>query len=67
MIFFYAFDEYTDVEHGDGAREIANLTMDAILHPGKPRPAGENPLGELGRQYDIPPLFLPSILPNTQS
>ncbi|KAK0654741.1 terpenoid synthase [Cercophora newfieldiana] len=51
MILFYAFDEYTDVENGTGAKRIADLVMDAVEHPEKPRPAGEIPLGELTRQF----------------
>ncbi|KAK4442054.1 terpenoid synthase [Podospora aff. communis PSN243] len=51
MILFYAFDEYTDVENGAGARKIADIMINALHHPEKPRPAGEIPLGELARQF----------------
>jgi len=51
MILFYAFDEYTDVEDGAGAQEIADILIDALHHPHKPRSAGESKLGELARQY----------------
>jgi hypothetical protein len=51
MILFYAFDEYTDVENGAGARKIADIMIDALHHPEKLRPVGEIPLGELARQY----------------
>ncbi|KAF7795903.1 hypothetical protein EIP86_007070 [Pleurotus ostreatoroseus] len=32
-------------------RELCDAAMDAILHPDKPRPVGENIIGEISRQF----------------
>ncbi|KAH9923432.1 terpenoid synthase [Epithele typhae] len=48
---FFVFDEYTDTLPGDSVRVLADITMDAMLHPEKPRPATESILGEITRQF----------------
>jgi hypothetical protein len=50
MNLFFVIDEYSDVASGDGAREQANIVMDALRNPYKPRPAGEWVGGEVARQ-----------------
>ncbi|KAK0716048.1 terpenoid synthase [Lasiosphaeris hirsuta] len=51
MVLFYVFDEYTDIKDEHGARKIADMVMDALRNPSKPRPAGELQIAELARQY----------------
>ena len=51
MNFFFLFDEYSDVEDEKTVQEFANIIMDALRNPHKPRPAGESLLGEVSRQY----------------
>ena len=50
MTLFYAFDEYTDVEDEVVTREMADMVMDGLRNPEKPRPEGECFLGEMARQ-----------------
>ena len=50
MTLFYAFDEYTDVEDEVITREMADIVMDGLQNPEKPRPQGECFLGEMARQ-----------------
>lgn len=51
MNLFFVIDEHSDVADGQGAREIADIVMDAIRNPLKPRPKGEWIGGEVARQY----------------
>ncbi|KAJ3499433.1 hypothetical protein NLG97_g326 [Lecanicillium saksenae] len=51
MNVFWIFDEYTDVEEEDGVTEMGEILMDGLLHPEKPRPSEECPLGEMARQF----------------
>ncbi|KAK0624077.1 terpenoid synthase [Immersiella caudata] len=51
MSLFYAFDEYSDVEDAAVTRAMADILMDAIRNPDKPRPQGECCLGEMTRQF----------------
>ncbi|KAI0371440.1 terpenoid synthase [Pilatotrama ljubarskyi] len=51
MNLFFAIDEYTDVEAAPAAREMADIVIDAVHHPQKPRPSGEIVLGEIVRQF----------------
>ncbi|KAM5537397.1 hypothetical protein V8D89_008916 [Ganoderma adspersum] len=51
MNLFFIFDEYTDDLDEAGAQALADISMDALLNPGKPRPAGESPIGEVTRQF----------------
>ena len=48
--FFFVTDEYTDVEDERGVEGIATIIVDAMTNPQKPRPEGENILGEIARQ-----------------
>jgi Delta6-protoilludene synthase len=50
MNLFFVIDEYSDVADGNGARVYADIVMDAIRNPHKPRPAGEWVGGEVARQ-----------------
>ncbi|KAK3331203.1 terpenoid synthase [Apodospora peruviana] len=51
MTLLYAFDEYTDWEDEHSTRGIADLFMDGLRNPDKPRPEGECVLGEMARQF----------------
>ena len=43
-------DEYTDVENEEAVRGMVDIVIDAMNNPQKPRPEGENILGEIARQ-----------------
>ena len=45
------FDESSDVESAAGVQIQADIIMDALHNPHKPRPAGEWIGGEIFRQY----------------
>ncbi|KAF9461959.1 terpenoid synthase [Collybia nuda] len=51
MNLFFVIDEYSDVADQCGAREQADIVMDALRHPLKPRPEGEWIGGEIARQF----------------
>jgi len=51
MVLFYIFDEFTDKVDGKGAREYADLVVDALRNPHDERPPGESKLGEITRQF----------------
>ncbi|KAI0371441.1 terpenoid synthase [Pilatotrama ljubarskyi] len=51
MNLFFVIDEYTDVEAAPAVRETADIVIDAVHHPHKPRPSGEVVLGEIVRQF----------------
>ncbi|KAK4445273.1 terpenoid synthase [Podospora aff. communis PSN243] len=51
MTLFYTFDEYSDVEDKAVTKQMADILMDAIRNPDKPRPQGECCLGEMTRQF----------------
>ncbi|KAK4215799.1 terpenoid synthase, partial [Rhypophila decipiens] len=51
MALLYAYDEYTDVSDEVQARNLANIVVHAMNHPSNARPSGENPLGEIARQF----------------
>ncbi|KAI0355478.1 terpenoid synthase [Trametes cingulata] len=51
MNVFFVIDEYTDVETAPAVREVADIVIDAVHHPSKPRPSGEFVLGEIVRQF----------------
>ena len=50
MNLFFLFDEYTDVEPAHVVSEMADIVMDGLKNPHKPRPHGEIVLGEVARQ-----------------
>ena len=50
MNLFFVFDEHTDVAPGDTARMLADVSMDAMRNPHKPRPVTESVVGEITRQ-----------------
>lgn len=50
MNMFFVYDEYSDVAHEDEVQVMANIIMDALRNPHKPRPKGEWVGGEVTRQ-----------------
>ena len=50
MNMFFVFDEYSDVAHEDDVQIMADIGMDALRNPHKPRPEGEWVGGEVTRQ-----------------
>ncbi|KAF7328301.1 Terpene cyclase [Mycena sanguinolenta] len=51
MMLFFTFDECTDVLPAPEARRYADIVMDALKNPNKPRPEGEPVVGEVARQF----------------
>ncbi|KAK3695701.1 isoprenoid synthase domain-containing protein [Podospora appendiculata] len=51
MFLLYLHDEQTDVEDADTTRKLGDIFIDALRNPAKPRPQGEAPIGEIGRQF----------------
>ncbi|KAK3337682.1 isoprenoid synthase domain-containing protein [Cercophora scortea] len=51
MYILYVHDEQTDVEDGQTTRQLGDIFVDALRNPDKPRPQGEAPIGEMGRQF----------------
>ncbi|KAF7376984.1 Terpene cyclase [Mycena sanguinolenta] len=51
MMLFFTFDEYTDVLPAPEVRRYADIVMDALKNPNKPRPEGEHVVGEVARQF----------------
>ena len=47
---FFVVEEYTDVLPPHVVRETIDICLDALHNPDKPRPEGENVLGEMMRQ-----------------
>jgi len=50
MNLFFIYDEYSDVAHEDEVQVYADIIMDALRNPHKPRPKGEWVGGEVTRQ-----------------
>jgi len=50
MNMFFVFDEYSDVAHEDDVQMMADIGMDALRNPHKPRPRSEWVGGEVTRQ-----------------
>ena len=50
MNLFFLFDEYSDVTDAQGVRRRADIIMDALRDPTRPRPEGEWIGGEIARQ-----------------
>ncbi|KAK0443667.1 terpenoid synthase [Desarmillaria tabescens] len=51
MNFVFVFDEYTDNASPSIVREYADIVMDAIRNPLKPRPDGEVVLGVIAQEF----------------
>ncbi|KAI0642058.1 terpenoid synthase [Trametes meyenii] len=51
MNLFFVFDEYTDVLDASGTQELADIIIDAVKNPWRPRPSGESVVGEITRQF----------------
>ena len=47
---FFVIDEYTDIENERTVPVMVSIVIDAMNNPQKPRPEGENILGEIARQ-----------------
>lgn len=50
MNLFFIFDEYTDDLDENGVQALADISLDALLNPDKPRATDESPIGEVTRQ-----------------
>lgn len=50
MHLFYVFEEQTDESDAPHAQALADIVIDAMTHPEKPRPAGEPIVGEIAKQ-----------------
>ena len=50
MNMFFVYDEYSDVAEPEEVQVMANIIMDALRNPHKPRPSGEWVGGEVTRQ-----------------
>ncbi|KAI1789678.1 terpenoid synthase [Ganoderma leucocontextum] len=51
MNLFFVIDEHTDVLDEASVQVLADISMDALLNPIKPRPDGESVIGEITRQF----------------
>lgn len=51
MNMFFLYDEYSDHQTVEVAREVADTMMDALRNPHKPRPEGDSVVGEIVRQF----------------
>ena len=50
MNLFFVFDEYSDVAPATEVRKQADIIMDALRNPTRPRPKGEWVGGEVAKQ-----------------
>ena len=50
MNLFFVFDEKSDLVDAEEARKQADIIMDALRNPGRPRPENECIVGEVARQ-----------------
>ena len=50
MNLFFVIDEHTDVLDAAGVRALADISMNALLNPTKPRPDRESVIGEMTKQ-----------------
>ena len=50
MILFLLFEEQTDLQPVSFVEEKANILIDAVKNPYKPRPEGEDPLGQIAQE-----------------
>lgn len=51
MNLFFIFDEWSDASTAPETRSQADIIMDALRNPHKPRPSDEWVGGEVARQY----------------
>ncbi|PBK67981.1 terpenoid synthase [Armillaria solidipes] len=51
MNLFFAFDEYTDIALPEIVHQYADIVMDAIRNPSKPRPSDEVVLGVIAQEF----------------
>jgi Delta6-protoilludene synthase len=56
MNLFFIIDEHSDVEGEHVVRQMADIIMDALRNPHKPRPDGEWVGGEATRQCGPSPV-----------
>ncbi len=52
MNLFFAFDEYSDISPPEVVRQYADIVMDTIINPSKPRPSDEVVLGVIAQEYN---------------
>ncbi|KAK0437386.1 isoprenoid synthase domain-containing protein [Armillaria borealis] len=57
MNLFFAFDEYSDNAPPEVVRQYADIVMDAVRSPIKPRPSDEVVLGVIAQEYSYSCLF----------
>lgn len=50
MNLFFIFDEHSDIASSEEVKKQADVIMDAIRNPTRPRPKGEWVGGEVSRQ-----------------
>ena len=62
---FLFLDEYTDLKPVSFVEDKVNLVLDAANHPYKPRPEGEDPLGQMAQESVHLPSHLPSPDPHS--
>ena len=55
MQFFVFLDEYTDLKPVSFVEDKINLVLDTTIDPYKPRPEGEDPLGQMAQESVHPP------------
>ncbi|KAI0058755.1 terpenoid synthase [Artomyces pyxidatus] len=51
LVLLFVFDDYTDRVDGAGVQAYADIVLDALHNPHKPRPEGESVIGEIARQF----------------
>ncbi|PBK67986.1 terpenoid synthase [Armillaria solidipes] len=51
MSLFFVFDEYTDRAPPEVVRQYADMVMDSIMNPSKPRPTDEVVLGVIAQEF----------------
>ncbi|PBK67945.1 hypothetical protein ARMSODRAFT_1044001 [Armillaria solidipes] len=58
MHLLFAFDEYTDNAPPEVVRQYADIVMDAVRSPIKPRPSDEVVLGIIAQEYSYSCLYV---------
>ena len=62
MNVFLIFDQRTDIASDAMVQYLAGIMKDALRNPHKPRPEGENVIGEVARQCALHPSLLPNLI-----
>ncbi|KAL1877373.1 hypothetical protein VTK73DRAFT_8668 [Phialemonium thermophilum] len=53
MSYYFVIDHHTDEQSSEEVRHYAEIVIDALRHVDKPRPPGENIVGEMSRQFGL--------------